>query len=192
MLSNMESAENLRGLARARAKPTLTRTVRPASAEALIAQGWRVEKKTRKSIRLRKEKDTAIWMADRLWTLLYRTGFPYLSAEKGALLDLAPKDSIASAVRLSVIGIDTEVAIAFECVWGNDQEIGANFDKAVEKLKGIRQQFSLSVSQQYSALFKRQIATAVIVPNYSRDKLLRRSLCLMTPCQEKMYDEQTT
>jgi hypothetical protein len=52
MLDNVVTVENLRGLARAKAQEYETKTVHPSHAEEALADGWSIDKKNAKSVRL--------------------------------------------------------------------------------------------------------------------------------------------
>ena len=104
MLQNIESVVNLKGLARAKARDYDTKTVNPALIADAMADGWQIAKKNRRSVRLKRNKSNQALLEDRVWTLLYRMGFPFLSVVGGGAL-FNPKDSESESSRVSVVGI---------------------------------------------------------------------------------------
>src|SRR6185312_14108268 len=114
MLTNVSLIEDLGSLARANARDYDTKTVSPSAVEEHEAAGWEISKKNSKSVRLTRRKAHGILLEDRVWTLLYRMKFRYLSGARGAQLKInTGSDSPQS--QIDVVVIDDEVAIAIEC-----------------------------------------------------------------------------
>src|SRR5260370_16735252 len=92
MLSNIESVDDLRGLARSKSRDYVTKTVNLSFLEESLAQGWSIEKKNEKTVRLKKKKPCDVDLADRVWSLLYPMVSNSLNANAHALLPPNPKD----------------------------------------------------------------------------------------------------
>src|SRR5579864_84379 len=92
MLSNIHRIGELASLARAKARAFETKTVGATTAEQMLTEGWEIDKKNKKSVRLRKPKPHDELLEDRLWTLMYRMHFPLLSGEGGGSLLLNARD----------------------------------------------------------------------------------------------------
>lgn len=165
MLSNLEAVEALRGLARAKSRDHVTKTVSPLLAEAAIEEGWSIEKKNKRSVRLKRQKTHGVYLEDRVWFLLYRMGFTHLSAEGGGCLEIDPKGSNSPVTRIDVVGVDTEIAVAIECKSAEHLKRRPQFQEELGKHSLIRQRFANSVNQQFSAPFKRQVALAMFTSN---------------------------
>jgi DNA sulfur modification protein DndB len=113
MLTNVGHIEDLGSLARANARGYDTKTVSPSAVEEHEALGWTVSRKSNKSVRLTRVKSHAVLLEDRVWMLLYRMKFRYLSGPRGAQLKINPGDNSPQS-QIDVVGIDDEVAIAIE------------------------------------------------------------------------------
>jgi DNA sulfur modification protein DndB len=102
-LANILPADQLRGLASRKAKPDEFKSVRNLLVEQQIADGWILEKRNKTTSRLRKPKSYDQRFEDRIWILLYRMGFQYLSDQGAAHLVLnatepkSPNDQIVIA-----------------------------------------------------------------------------------------------
>src|SRR5205807_6199952 len=141
MLSNIESVDALRGLARSKSRDYVTKTVNLSFLEALLDQGWNIEKKNEKTVRLKKKKSCDVDLADRVWSLLYRMGFNYLNDDGNAFLSADPKDPNSQPTPLDVVGIDTEVGLAIMCKSpDNNQHLRQELDRYIL----IRQRFAQS------------------------------------------------
>jgi len=75
MLLNVESVENLRGLARIKARSYESRTIPYDLVDKAVAEGWDVLAKNKTSVRMIRQKPHDKQLEDRVWTLLYRMGF---------------------------------------------------------------------------------------------------------------------
>src|SRR6516165_11650404 len=92
MLDNVEPVENLQSFARAAARSFDSRTVNSKLVDESTAEGWEIAKTNVSTTRLVRPKNHGKSLEDRVWTLLYRMGFPYLSGEGGGSLTINPKD----------------------------------------------------------------------------------------------------
>src|ERR1700722_3255120 len=106
MLNNVVPIEGLGSLARTKARDYETRTVNAALVPELTAEGWIVDKRNKKSVRLRKPKALGKYLEDRVWDLFYRMRFPLLSDRGGAELLVHPKNSKSPATQIDVVALD--------------------------------------------------------------------------------------
>ncbi len=167
MLDNMQTADEVRGLARLKKRDYETKTVRPQLVEEALSEGWAVDRKHKKRVRLRKEKPHHSHLEDRVWMLLYRMGFPRLSGDGGASLVVVPKAADSPRTQIDVVGIDDEVAVAIECksaeVFGKRPRFGAELSKHAM----IRKRFAASVNHQYNDGAKRHVVLGMFLSNIS-------------------------
>lgn len=167
MLDNIEPVENLRGLARAKARDYETKTVHPLLVDESLQAGWVTDKKNKKSTRLRKQKPHNVFLEDRVWTLLYRMGFGHLSGAGGARLVINPKDENSPQTQIDVVGVDNEIAVAIECKSSESFSRRHQFQDELGKHALIRDRFANSINNQFSAPFKRQVVLAMFLSNVS-------------------------
>ena len=161
MLTNVEGVEAFASLARARARNYETRTVSPAAAAEHLESGWEVAKKNKKSVRLSRPKSHGVLLEDRVWTLLYRMKFLYLSGRGGAQLRLdSGEDSPQS--QIDVAAIDDEVAIAIECKSTEKTARLAQFQQELGKHSLIRERFTQSARKLFEPQGKRLVVLAML------------------------------
>jgi len=165
MLNNIVPIEELAGLARARARDYETRTVNPALVDQLIADGWTIDKRNKKSVRLRKPKSHSTYLEDRVWVLFYRMRFPLLSGKGGAELVLEPKNPESPTSQIDVAALDSEIAIAIECKSSENLTKRPQFQNDLAKHGLIRERFTASARSQFSTTHKRQIVLAMFLSN---------------------------
>jgi DNA sulfur modification protein DndB len=165
MLNNLFSIEELVGLARARARDYETKTVNPTLVEQLVVDGWNVDKRNKKSVRLRKFKSHGNHLEDRVWTLFYRMQFPFLSGKSGAELVLEPKNTESPTSQIDVVVLDSEIAIAVECKSCETPARRTQFQNELGKHALVRERFTAASRAQFPAAHKRQVVLAMFLAN---------------------------
>jgi DNA sulfur modification protein DndB len=164
MLSNVLPIDELGSLARANARDYDTKTVAPSARDGHLADGWEVAKENNKSIRLIRKKSHGKFLEDRVWTLLYRMKFAYLSGARGAQLDISSADG-SPQTQLDVVAVDNEVGIAIECKSSGQISRRPQFQQEMGKLSLARDRFTASVRKDFEPAAKRLIVLAMFTSN---------------------------
>ena len=167
MLDNIVPADQLRGLASRKAKSDEFKSVRHALVEEEGAKGWIFTKRNKTTSRLRKPKAQDKRFEDRVWTLLYRMGFSYLSGQGGAFLLLNSNEPKGPDNQIDVVAIDDEVAFAIECKSSEKPRKFTDFSKDLAKHVGLRERFTRAVRDQFSSPNKRPSIFAIWSSNIS-------------------------
>lgn len=165
MLNNVFPREELSGLARARARDYETKTVNPALSEQLVAEGWVVDRKNTKSVRLRRPKSHGTHLEDRVWILFYRMRFPLLTGKGGAELILQPRNPESPTTQIDVVALDDEIALGIECKSAEHLAKRPQFQNELAKHGLIRERFTTDVRTQFASSHKRQVVLAMFLSN---------------------------
>ena len=163
MLDNIEPVENLQSFARAAARLFESRSVNSKLVDEFVAQGWEIAKNNASTTRLVRKKTHGKSLEDRVWTLLYRMQFPYLSGEGGGCLTINPKDPTSPKTNIDVVGIDTELAVAIECKSSEKPAKRPTFMEEVGKHALIREPFSNALRRDFPSEAKRQTVLAMFL-----------------------------
>lgn len=155
MLTNIAPSEQLRGLASRKAKPDEFKSVRHPLVDEEISKGWELSKKNKTTTRLRRPKSHDKALEDRVWTLLYRMGFKFLSEQGGAFLPLHAEDPESPDNQIDVVAIDDEVAFAIECKSSLKPKRFADFSGDLAKHISLRERFARSVREHFPSDAKR-------------------------------------
>jgi DNA sulfur modification protein DndB len=150
VLDNIISAEDLRGVAARKAKYESFKSVRNSLVQDEIACGWRVHKANATTTRLSRSKSHDKLLEDRVWTLLYRMGFTFLSADGGAFLLLNKNEPKGPDNQIDVVAIDDEVAFAIECKSSEKPRRFTDFSAELAKHVSLRDRFTKAVREQFS------------------------------------------
>ena len=165
MLQNVDGIIKLQGVARAKNRNFITKTLRNQLVDEALQEGWAMDQQFTNSSRLKKPKAHFTILEDRVWMLLYRMGFGYLSNASGAILPTSGKAEDGPKTKLDVVGIDDEVALAIECKSAEKPSRRPQFQEELGKLALVRQSFANSVNNQYANKVKRQVVLVMFLSN---------------------------
>ncbi|MEC0181346.1 DGQHR domain-containing protein [Paenibacillus peoriae] len=164
MLSNIEKITNLRTLARYKMRSYEIKTVKKSLVESYLSDGWEISNNNVKSVKLKRQKKHDISFSDRVWTLLYKMGFVYLSGEGGSNL-INKKNDESEETNLDIVGIDDDISIAVKCISSEKRSFRFTLQDEVSTLKNIRGHFANVVRNDFINSHKRQVATIVFTSN---------------------------
>jgi DGQHR domain-containing protein len=162
MITNVAEIANLRGLARFRARRFETKTVSRPNLEGWISEGWEIEKKNRKSIRLRRLKTPLDLLQHRVWSLFYQMSFEHLTAEFPS--SLTRRDG-SEPDPIPLVAIGDEIALAIRC--HRNETLGRLPDLAgkIRSFAGCRERVAQSVNSGFSKTVERTVVTLLFVEN---------------------------
>ncbi len=186
MIENLRSRSELKGFARRQGRSEIWRTVKSREADELLASGWEVRRKNKKSVSLKQPKPAHVAFESRVWTLLYKMGFPLISGDGGAKLYLG-RDGAGPTQQIDCVVVDDEVALAVECKSYSSQRKDSAFSEKLTKLASIRNKFARGVAQHSEIEGERSVATVMFTMN-----LLPRESDLQRAAQEsvRIFEEQ--
>jgi DGQHR domain-containing protein len=160
MLSNLQPIEDLGSLARSNARDYETKTVSLAAAAELQQAGWVPARTNKKSVRLTRPKAHGPLLEDRVWTLLYRMGFRYLSGKGGGQLQLNAGEGSPTS-QIDIAAIDDEVAVAIECKSSEQIARRPQFQQELGKHLLIRERFTAAARKDFDPPARRLIVLAM-------------------------------
>lgn len=82
--------------------------------EGMQAKGWEIQRLGKSKCRLRREKNHNERLEDRLWCLLYRMGYRFLSGER-FVLKFKRDDGSVGQKQIDAFACDEETALVIEC-----------------------------------------------------------------------------
>jgi DGQHR domain-containing protein len=164
MLINVLPIEDLGSLARANSRAYETKTVSPSAVAELQENGWEVAKRNEKSVRLKRAKRHGALLEDRVWTLLYRMNFRYLSGKGGAQLHLNADEETPKS-QLDIVALDDEVAIAIECKSCEQITRRPQFQQELGKHLMIRERFTAAARKEFTPPARRLIVLVMLTSN---------------------------
>ncbi len=156
MLKNVFSVDDIRSLARRKMNPLEFKSIATTGqSESMVSEGWEIHRQGKTATRISRLKSRPNLLEDRVWALLYRLGFDYLSGEGGAQLVQDPSSDSSPHNQIDVVGLDSEVGVAIECKSAEQPRRYTEFQKDLAKLALLRQRFAVAVSNQFPVPHKR-------------------------------------
>lgn len=158
MINNIFPIDELATLARSHSRAYQTKSVHHKIVEEAVAEGWEILKAGKITVRLQRPKPLSTHFEDRVWTLLYRMQFEFLSGAGGGklLLDFKKKDGPTN--QLDVVGIDSELVLGVECKTAEKFAKRPQFQEELAKFSGFRERLARAANTQWPSLHKRQTA----------------------------------
>jgi DNA sulfur modification protein DndB len=162
MITNVEPIAKLRSTARFRSRPFETKTVPRSALEQWLADGWVVEKKNRKSVRVRRPKQPLDALLHRVWSLFYRMSFEYLTSDMPS--SLANRDN-SEMEAIPLIAIGDEIALAIRCFRNDVPSRAARFADRIRTFASCRERVAHSANAGFNKTVKRTVVTLLFVEN---------------------------
>lgn len=163
MIRNLFPNGELDSLARSRRRRDTFVTVKPGEVQEYEADGWQVARKNRNSVRLSRPKGKGQWFEDRVWVMLHRMGFAYMSGQGGAHLSVTPKDATGPMNQLDVVAVDDEVALCVECKTAEQPKRRVQLQHEIEHLSSSRGRFTAAVQRALPVDVKRAPAQVMFL-----------------------------
>lgn len=149
-LGNLFEATELRGLSRITGKPVDKISVEHEHIDKYVSDGWTLLRKGIRSARLSRPKALQSEIPDRIWTLLYKMGFSYLSGKGGAKLICRTPDGLVPN-QIGVVSVDDDVALYIECRTAKAPRSAPKFGEDIAHIDGLRKSFGTAIRAKYGA-----------------------------------------
>jgi DNA sulfur modification protein DndB len=125
------------------------------------ADGWRVLKSNKKSVRVAKQKPVDRQLEDDVWCLLYRMGFKELNIDRTFAVQVGPN---TPSRQLDVFAKDDETIFIVECT--HSRETGPKSVKSLlDKIGAIREDVVKAVHQHYGREPRLKVKFAIATRN---------------------------
>jgi DGQHR domain-containing protein len=168
ILKGLASGDALKPIAALRARTFDQNSITAGSAHSLDlklaaeeADGWRVLKRGKRSIRLGRDKPVDRQLEDDIWTLFYRMGFAELNQDRNFAVQLNEK---TPSRQLDVFAKDAETVFIVECT--HSRETGPKSVKALlDKIGAIREDVIKAVHSHYGKDPRLKVKFAIATRN---------------------------
>lgn len=197
MLTNVIAIEELRGIASRRSKPDEYKSVRNLLVDEELAKGWTLRKKNKTTSRLAKPKNNGQWFEDRVWMLMYRMGFHFLSGQGGAYQALSGSEPRSPENQIDIVAIDDEVAFAIECKSADKPRKFSDFSADLAKHIALRERFTRNVRDQFLSQNKRPSIFAfwtsgIIITENDRERANVQKVSILDEKELSYYEQLTS
>lgn len=121
---------------RRRLSPDQFVTVQPKQIEAMEQDGWVVDKRNKRSVRMRKPKPYDVAFTDRVWSTFAKLQFGSLNADRA--LSIPCRDAQDGRIDADVFAADDEVVLVITCR-SSDTTRTVQFKKEIDSIQQHRQ-----------------------------------------------------
>lgn len=189
MILEMFPVADLGSLSRVRRKDYQSKSVHKKLVEEEVKDGWSIDREGKSSVRLKRQKSHGTWLEDRVWTLLYRMQFDYLSGKGGAKLPIDLRNPSGPSTQIDVLGVESDVAIAIECKSQERWQKRSGFSAELAKLAEVRERLARACNStsQFPTEHRRHTALAFFTHNVELSKNDRERAA---ESQVILFDEQ--
>jgi DNA sulfur modification protein DndB len=171
VLINLKRAAELRSLARVKARDFDAKSVHLKLIDEEREKGWVPVKVGKSSARLTRPKTHSQLLEDRVWTLLFKMDFEYLSDAGGTKLPVDLRNPGGAKTQIDVVGLETDIALAVECKSQEKYGKRASFQDEVAKLSQLRDRFARAAnSREFGGNHRRHTALALFLQNVELSK----------------------
>lgn len=150
-LLNVRERAELVGTFRSKARSYEQKSVPLNGLDEVLAAGWALRAKRKKSATVRRPKRHDVDLEDRVWSLLWRVGFKSLSMAGGALLQSDTPGATTITNQLDVVAIDDEVCVAVECKSSAARARRPSLQEELSKLAAARGRIAAAINPSKSS-----------------------------------------
>ena len=122
--------------------------------------GWEIQKRNKKSVRLKKLKAYDVALEDRVWTLLAKLGWEWMNKDRTFRLDYA---KTKQGKQIDVFAADSETVLIVECKSTKSWKPGTFRDEILE-VQGLKKGVNGTIRQAFSTTPK--TAWLFVTQNY--------------------------
>jgi DGQHR domain-containing protein len=166
MLANVKSVETLHKLTTEKSRKYLLKRVKQVALKEYEDHGWRTEKIYKNGdVQVKKPKPYGIDIRDRVWSILYKMKFMYMSGDESVQLHPNGKKPFQKIVEIDTVSVDSEVGVAiFLRTSPEERDTDEQFRQDLELYVNARSSFSSVINQIYKPIEQRhKIKTAFII-----------------------------
>jgi DNA sulfur modification protein DndB len=197
-LGTLLSGDDLRPIATARARKVDEKSVSAGSQGSLDlklaaeeADGWRLVKRNKTSIRLDRSKPSDRQLEDDVWSLFHRMGFKSLNGDRH--FHLITRDG--SKRQLDVVAMDDETIFFVECTHSRDAGF-KSVKQLIDKIEALRNDLVTAVHSSFGRSPKLKVKVAIAVRNFDvrqvdRDRAEQAGIPLITDADLEYFNRLT-
>jgi DNA sulfur modification protein DndB len=166
----------------------------PMGGEApYLAEGWTIEKKLTRQLRLSKLKSLDRQFEDRIWRLFYRMGYDELNRGHDFTIQYKATDGSFRKKQVDIFAKDAETVIVGECKCCEDYK-QRSLSKDIAEFAGLRKQFADAIRSHYGRDFKPKIiwlffTDKVLRSDADRDKASSEQIKIITEREADYFSQ---
>lgn len=162
---NLLPTKGIAAETRRRLSPDLFQTVPPTRIPEMEESGWVLDKRNKRSVRMRKLKPRDVAFEDRVWAAFAKLGFTSLNRDRSLTLKYGAGDN--ECQQIDVFAADDDVVLVVECKSSSETKTG-QFKKEIEAIQGQRAGILRTIKAEYAS---HKVKFILATNNYGVTKL---------------------
>ncbi|UYM07673.1 DGQHR domain-containing protein [Solicola gregarius] len=159
-------SKNVPAEIRRRLSPYQFETVAPTRIPEMQDEGWVLDKRNKRTVRMRKPKAHDVAFEDRVWATFARLGFWSLNKDRTFTLNYGSGES--ERQQIDVFAADDDVILVVECKSASETKQG-QFKKEIEAIQGRRAGILRAIKAEYK---HHKVKFVLATNNYGVTKLI--------------------
>ena len=139
--------KNLKRMITQRKRTFEFKSISEKAVEDLINDGWQIDRKFKKRIRVKKIKPVALAFEDEVWTTFAELGFTKLNRDRNFKIPYS--DDFSLTQQIDVFVADDETILLIECKATDGDPKKANFKEAIEAIGGKKEGIIKSIRKLF-------------------------------------------
>jgi DNA sulfur modification protein DndB len=128
------------------------------------ANGWIVDRKLKRKIRVKREKEIDERLENRFWMLLFRLGYPELNDGRSFTIRIERKGAAALKKQIDIFAKDDETVIVAECK-ASEKIVRRSLQKDIEEFCNLKGPIASALSKHYGKDYKPKIIWQFVTDN---------------------------
>jgi DNA sulfur modification protein DndB len=158
-----------------------------------VADGWTIEKKLKRQLRLSKSKSFDRQFEDRIWRLFYKMGYDELNKGHDFTIRYKAADGSFRVKQIDIFAKDAETVIIGECK-SCEEYRQRSLSKDISEFAGLRKQFADAIRAHYGREFKPKIiwfffTEKVLWSEADRDKAVSEQIKIITERESDYFTQ---
>jgi DGQHR domain-containing protein len=176
-----------------RRKPFEFQTISDVQLPEYESQGWSLDKKLIKKLRIKRHKPLDERLENRFWMLLFKLGYPELNHGRNFQILIQRKDARPLSKQVDVFAKDEETVIVAECK-ACEKTTKRSLQKDIEEFANLKGPISQSVRSHYGRDFKPKIVWIMATENIlwskpDRERAAGQNIRVVTERELRYYSQ---
>ncbi len=147
-----------------RRKPFDEKSITAEAIQGHEEEGWLVDRKLKRLIKVKKEKNIDERLENRFWMLLFKLGYPEINEGRNFTVQIERKGAEPLRKQIDVFGKDDETVIVAECK-ASEKLTKRSLQKDIEEFANLKGPIANAIRKHYGETVKLKIVWLFVTEN---------------------------
>jgi len=169
------------------------KTIHPESVQEYEENGWIIDRKIKKKVKIKKEKEIDERLENRFWLLLFSLGYPELNEGRSFTVSIERKGAEPIRKQIDVFAKDDETIIIGECK-SSEKIVRRSLQKDIEEFCNLKGPIANAVKKHYGPSYKPKIIWLFVTENIiwskpDRERAVGGNVKIITERELRYYSQ---